>query len=78
MFMPEYLEPLILIGQSDVETRLKEIAAFLAGLTGVDPCAPPALGAENLGFGPDRAPQRVHRSHALKRRFTRGVIRVRL
>jgi hypothetical protein len=30
MFMPEYLEPLILIGESDVETRLKEIAAFLA------------------------------------------------
>ena len=30
MFMPEYLEPLIRIGESDVETRLKEIAAFLA------------------------------------------------
>jgi NTE family protein len=30
MFMPEYLQPLIQIGVSDVEARLDEIAAFLA------------------------------------------------
>jgi NTE family protein len=30
MFMPEYLRPLIRIGESDVEARLDEIAAFLA------------------------------------------------
>lgn len=29
MFMPEYLQPLIQIGESDVEARLDEIAAFL-------------------------------------------------
>jgi len=29
MFMPEYLQPLIRIGESDVEARLDEVAAFL-------------------------------------------------
>lgn len=29
MFMPEYLQPVIRIGESDVEARLDEIAAFL-------------------------------------------------
>src|SRR6266568_1016562 len=29
MFMPEYLQPLMRIGESDVETRLDEVAAFL-------------------------------------------------
>ena len=34
MFMPEYLQPVIRIGEADVEARLDEIAAFVADVGG--------------------------------------------
>jgi len=35
LFVPEFLQPLIQIGESDVEARLDEVGAFLTGAGGL-------------------------------------------